>query len=142
LRLDQESRYSPLLVYGFRILRLSVSGHIGRFMPEPSLSRCSQVQSCALWRILETTRNLAAPLGVDEILQKTLSTALEVLNADRGSVFLFDPKSQELYLKVAAGLRSEEPGAGFESVVDSSTSPAIRFPIDRGLPVKRPRSAG
>jgi phosphoserine phosphatase RsbU/P len=102
-------------------------------MLEPSLSRCTQLQSCALWRILDTTRNLAAPLGVDEILQKTLTTALQVLNADRGSVFLFDPKSNELYIKVAAGLHEEGLGAGFETVADSASSPVIRFPVDKGI---------
>jgi phosphoserine phosphatase RsbU/P len=93
-------------------------------MHESGLSRCSQLDSCALWRILDTTRHLAAPLGVDEILHKTIASALEVLNAERGSVFLYDSKTNELFTKVTTG---EGPDG------DATTNHVIRFPADRGI---------
>ncbi len=102
-------------------------------MDEPSLSRCPQLQSCALWRILDTTRNLAAPIGMDEILQKALSAALQVLNADRGSVFLYDPETSELYIKVSAGLGEDPLMNGLEGSVDPASLPVIRFPADKGI---------
>jgi phosphoserine phosphatase RsbU/P len=102
-------------------------------MSEPSLSRCSQLQSCALWRILDTTRHLAAPMGVDEILKKTLAAALQVLNADRGSVFLYDPRAGELYIKVAAGNRAQEAADVPGAFADPESAPMIRFPADRGI---------
>ena len=88
-------------------------------MPDPAISRCSHLQSCALWRILDTTRHLAAPLGVDEILLKTLKAATQVLDADRGSVLLYDPATGELYMKVSAE--------------ESALERFIRFPADKGI---------
>jgi sigma-B regulation protein RsbU (phosphoserine phosphatase) len=106
-------------------------------MSEIGLSRCSQLESCVLWRILDATRHLAAPMGVDEILQKTIASALQFFDADRSSVFLYDAKTNELYIKVAASSIENDPGAG---ISDDSKNPdgrslsrIVRFPADRGI---------
>jgi hypothetical protein len=72
-------------------LRGRVSGKTGRRrMSEIGLSRCSQLESCVLWRILDATRLLAAPMGVDEILQKTIASALQFFDAERRGCLAFE----------------------------------------------------
>lgn len=106
-------------------------------MSEIGLSRCSQLESCVLWRILDATRHLAAPMGVDEILQKTIASALQFFDADRSSVFLYDAKTNELYIKVATSSIENDRGAGIsdDSNNPDSRSPSriVRFPADRGI---------
>jgi phosphoserine phosphatase RsbU/P len=106
-------------------------------MHNAGLSRCEQLESCGLWRILDATRHLASPISVDEILQKTIASALQVLDADRASVFLYDAKTAELYIKVATSF----PTSGYSEigVDDLSHSPGqalphiIRFAADKGI---------
>lgn len=106
-------------------------------MEAAGLSRCPQLDACALWRILDTTRHLAAPMGMDEILQKTLASALQVLDADRGSVFLYNPKTNELYAKVATGLPGtgppEKPAADPQHPDTPLASQGIRLSADTGI---------
>jgi hypothetical protein len=45
------------------------------------LTRCDEFRSCVLWRVLDATRHLAAPLDMDEILRKTIASSLQVLDA-------------------------------------------------------------
>ncbi len=44
--------------------------------------------TAALWQILEVTRKLAAPFDLDTMLAEVVNATREVLNADRGTVFL------------------------------------------------------
>jgi len=102
-----------------------------------ALSRCSELESCALWRILETTRHLATPMGVEDILHKTIASALLVLDAERGSVFLYDSKANELYTKVSTGsLEAQEScvsTAEWPGPNQSGISHDIRFPANKGI---------
>ncbi len=104
-------------------------------MCDTGLSRCSQLESCALWRILDTTRHLAAPVGVDEILQKTIDSALQVLDADRASVFLYDFKTNELYIKVSASLPQTATNGSPSDSGPAKLYPSqvIRFSADKGI---------
>ena len=58
--------------------------------------------------ILGVTSALAAPFDLMTMLAEVVSAAKQVLNADRGSVWLYDPAADELVLEVATGIR---PGA-------------------------------
>ncbi len=90
-----------------------------------------------MWRILNATRHLASPIGVDEILQKTIDSALQVFDADRGSVFLFDAKTNELYIRVATSSTEaaeaddtrDAPVRTHEPVLEQ----VVRFSADRGI---------
>ncbi len=73
------------------------------------------IGTAALERILEVTRRLATPFDLTTMLAQVIDAARAVLRADRGTVFLYDAGSHELYSTVATG-------------VDS-----IRFPADRGI---------
>ncbi|MEX2671328.1 MAG: GAF domain-containing SpoIIE family protein phosphatase [Phycisphaeraceae bacterium] len=77
--------------------------------------RALELDSAALERILDVTRQLSAPIELNTILTAVLEAACEVLDAERGTVFLYDAEHDELCSKVATG-------AG-----------EIRFPADRGI---------
>ncbi|HEU5180223.1 MAG TPA: GAF domain-containing SpoIIE family protein phosphatase [Candidatus Polarisedimenticolia bacterium] len=69
----------------------------------------------AMERILSVTRELARPLDLNTTLSHVIDAARAVLDADRGSVFLYDPKTHELTTTVATGVT------------------ALRFPANRGI---------
>ncbi len=69
----------------------------------------------ALHQILEVTRKLAAPFDLDTMLEEVVDASREVLNADRGTVFLYDSAADELVVRVGTGLDS------------------IRIPADKGI---------
>lgn len=69
----------------------------------------------ALRQILEVTRKLAAPFDLDTMLSEVVDASREVLNADRGTVFLYDVSADELVVRVGTGLES------------------IRIPADKGI---------
>lgn len=77
------------------------------------------LDAAALRHILEVTRSLALPLGLDEMLGRVIGAGREALRADRGSVFLYDAATDSYAVSVATGL-----AGGRESV---------RIPGDRGI---------
>ncbi len=71
--------------------------------------------SHGLWRVLDVTRQLSAPVDLDTMLSQVIDAAREVLSADRGTVYLYDAETDELFIKVATGIGG------------------VRFPADRGI---------
>jgi phosphoserine phosphatase len=69
----------------------------------------------ALHQILAVTRKLAAPFDLDTMLEEVVDASRQVLNADRGTVFLYDSACDELVVRVGTGLES------------------IRIPADKGI---------
>jgi phosphoserine phosphatase len=69
----------------------------------------------ALRSVLEVTRKLSAPFDLDTMLTEVVDAAREVLDAERGTVFLYDESSNELVVRVATKLGS------------------IRIPADKGI---------
>ena len=69
----------------------------------------------ALRQILEVTRKLAAPFDLDTMLGEVVNASREVLNADRGTVFLYDEAKDELVVRVGTDLDQ------------------IRIPADKGI---------
>jgi len=79
------------------------------------------------------TRHLAGPVSLEQILENVIDSALQVLDAERGTVFLYDPKTNELYTKVSTGAAATgQPGDG-PGVEPPSISHDIRIPADRGI---------
>jgi len=68
-----------------------------------------------LRKILEVTRKLAAPFDLDTMLTEVVNASREVLNADRGTVFLYDEATDELVVRVGTELEH------------------IRIPSDKGI---------
>jgi len=69
----------------------------------------------ALRQILEVTRKLAAPFDLDTMLAEVVDASREILNADRGTVFLYDEETDELVVRVGTDLDH------------------IRIPADKGI---------
>ena len=64
----------------------------------------SQLETRALNQILEVTRKLAAPFDLDTMLSEVVNAARSILDAERGTVFLYDEEADELVVKVATKL--------------------------------------
>jgi phosphoserine phosphatase len=75
----------------------------------------AQLEAQALNQILEVTRKLAAPFDLDTMLSEVVDAARTILDADRGTVFLYDEENDELVVKVATELGT------------------IRIPADKGI---------
>ena len=60
----------------------------------------------ALRQILEVTRKLAAPFDLDTMLNEVVAASLNILDAERGTVFLYDQDTNELVVRVATGVGS------------------------------------
>ena len=75
----------------------------------------TRLQAEELQQILEVTRKLAAPFDLQTMLSEVVDSARTVLQADRGSVFLYDAEADQLELTVATGM---DP---------------IRLPADQGI---------
>ncbi|MFP4053579.1 MAG: PP2C family protein-serine/threonine phosphatase [Phycisphaerae bacterium] len=68
-----------------------------------------------LQQVLEITRTLAVEMDHDALLRLIIDRSVELLDAERGSLFLYDRDNDELYSTVATGTGE------------------IRFPADRGI---------
>ena len=68
-----------------------------------------------LERILEVTRELARPLDLQTMLERVIDEGRTVLRAERGTVFLYDSETDELFSTVATG------------------TDTFRIPADRGI---------
>ena len=67
--------------------------------------------------LLEISISIVAEIHLDPLLLKIMSAATSLLDADRGTLFLHDAASHELFSRVAGGIAGEE----------------IRFPADAGI---------
>ena len=72
-------------------------------------------EAVALRRVLEVTRKLAAPFDLDTMLAEVVDASRKILDADRGTVFLYDEETNELVVRVATELGN------------------IRIPADKGI---------
>ena len=68
-----------------------------------------------LQKVLDITRMMAATVDLGDLLQLVIDRSMELLDAERASVFLYEEQTNELVSIIAAG------------------SDEIRFPADRGL---------
>ena len=68
-------------------------------------------------QILEITNAISSELHLDDLLGKIIGAASDILNAERSSLFFYDPATDELCSRVAEGLTTKE----------------IRFPANAGL---------
>jgi phosphoserine phosphatase len=73
------------------------------------------LRTAELEQILEVTRKLAAPFDLTTMLSEVVDSARTVLQADRGTVFLYDKKADELEMKVGTDMDT------------------IRFPATQGI---------
>ncbi len=67
--------------------------------------------------LLEVVSSIASEIVLQPLLQKIMDAATQLLDAERGSLFLYDPAGRELYSRVAGGASTGE----------------IRFPSNAGI---------
>jgi len=67
--------------------------------------------------LLEVVSSIASEIRLEPLLAKILAAAIQLLDSDRGTLFLYDPKRHELFSRVADGIESSE----------------IRFPANAGI---------
>ncbi len=89
---------------------------VGMCFLEAPQEQSLQLDNRSLLRILNVTRQLGAPIDLEAMLNQVVEATLEVLEADRATVFLYEPATNELYSKVATG-----------------AGRIIRFPADQGI---------
>ncbi len=84
------------------------------------LSRCrqhSRTEVEKMSRLVDAARHLNSTLDLSEVLDRILATALQLVNGDRGTVYLIDEKRQELWSRVLTGSQRLE----------------IRLPFGKGI---------
>ena len=64
----------------------------------------NRVQLTELQTLFEVSKSLSTEANLDHILRTTLDSALNVVNAKRGSIVLMDDKTNEMSIRVARGL--------------------------------------
>lgn len=79
------------------------------------MANCLETEECGLFRILNVLHRLSHNFVLIEVLEKVIEAAQNVLDADRGTVFLYDARQDELYSRVASG------------------EGEIRFPVSAGI---------
>lgn len=67
--------------------------------------------------LLEVSISIVSEIHLDPLLEKIMAAATTLLGADRGTLFLYDATTEELYSRVAGGITAE----------------GIRFPANAGL---------
>src|SRR5262245_55481827 len=69
-----------------------------------------------LTSLLEVSRVLGGTTELEPLLAAIGASCLQVLDAERSTIFLYDPTNDELYSRIGTGLGN-----------------VIRFPADRGI---------
>lgn len=92
----------PTTVRNTRLVAGTVVEYHGGAMQAPTPPR--SLASSDLETILAVTRALAAPFDLKSMLTAVVDAAKQVLDAERGSVWLYEAGTDELLLEVATGL--------------------------------------
>lgn len=96
-------------------------------------------------KILEVANSISSELELDVLLQKIIATVTNLLSAERASLFLYDPSTDELWSRVSQGAITQEirisattglAGACFESgdvlnISDPYSDPRFNREIDQ-----------
>ena len=77
-----------------------------------TIARDRQLSAQDLEAILAVTSALAAPFDLMTMLAEVVAAAKQVLDAERGSVWLYDAAADELVLEVATGIKPIRVAAG------------------------------
>jgi adenylate cyclase len=96
--------------------------------------------------LLDVVSSITSEILLDPLLEKILAAATQLLGADRGSLFLHDPSSDELWSRVAEGEAAREirfpAGAGIAgecftrgtriNIEDAYSDPRFNPDVDKG----------
>ena len=93
---------------GDRRLAEATAPHIAELAVHVGLATPKEGGARSPLRLIEPAAIADDISGRDVILSKILGVAVDVLDADRGSIFLYDPLTEELYARHAEGLGARE----------------------------------
>ena len=79
--------------------------------------RATEAMALDLRRLMEVSASIASEVRLDVLLRKVVEAASRFLQADRGALFLHDPRTDQLWSMVAEGVDTRE----------------IRLPVSSGL---------
>ncbi|MHC4275695.1 MAG: PP2C family protein-serine/threonine phosphatase [Planctomycetota bacterium] len=101
--------------------------------PKPliAIERRDELDREALQRVLDVARRLSASSDLTEILAVILDALRDTLDAERATVFEYDPQRNELFSTVAHGLAGS--AAAGKAAAPAEPDTAIRMPADAGL---------
>ena len=77
--------------------------------------RSDQAKLADLQKVLAITRTMAAAIDLNDLLALVIERSMELLDAERATLFLYDPARKELVSRIAAG------------------ADEIRIPADKGI---------
>ncbi|MEM7465677.1 MAG: GAF domain-containing protein [Pseudomonadota bacterium] len=91
--------------------------HIAGAIENAQLSERQRINAHEESRFHEVSQAISSELDIDVLLKKIMSIATELLDAERSTLFLYDPRTNELWSRVAEGIDEKE----------------IRFPANAGI---------
>lgn len=95
-------------------LSLQASAALGNAQLHESLERVQREEAL----LLEVGSAIASEIHINPLLEMIVDAATRLLDAERGSLFLYDPRRHELYSRVAGGV----VGGAIRIAVDSGLS--------------------
>ena len=78
-----------------------------------------------LWKILSVTKQLCAAADLDAMLERVINLARDVLDAERGTVFLYEMSTDSLVSRVATGNKEIRVPQGVGIVGECATTQKI-----------------
>ncbi|MGD9601477.1 MAG: GAF domain-containing protein [Gammaproteobacteria bacterium] len=123
----EDGQFSPLDVVFLR----AFTTYMASAIENAQLSERARDATREEAQLMEVTRVISSELDIDRLLRKIMNIATELLEAERSTLFVHDPSSDELWSRVAQGLAAREiripSGVGIAGEVFTSRQ-AINIP--------------
>ncbi|MCI0477687.1 MAG: GAF domain-containing protein [Anaerolineales bacterium] len=124
--------YSPVLTAEDLQLATAFCASAAIVIHNARLCKVMKRRAQHLEHLIEINRHLSTSLHLDDVLQSVMTTAVELLHCESGSLLLVDPETDELIFKVVVGPASARlqgtrlpPGVGVVGSVIKEGKPLI-----------------
>lgn len=97
-----------------KALSLQASAALGNAQLHENFERAQREEAL----LLEVGSAIASEIHINPLLEMIVDASTRLLDAERGSLFLYDPRRRELYSRVAGGV----VGGAIRIAVDSGLS--------------------
>ncbi|MBT6307211.1 MAG: GAF domain-containing protein [Rhodospirillaceae bacterium] len=122
MRLRSEGDYTTKVNVKY-IERNDEIGDIARSMEADQKNRQDEA------KLLETTSAIASQLNLDSLLKQIMDASSDLLNAERSTLFLYDPEKNVLWSRIAQGIADMtielQSGEGIAGIVFQTGQPEI-----------------
>jgi len=124
-----QRRSAPSYEVAVRPLDRAEHEELRRALGNPARSRRKASALLSRFLLAEVVNSVLTALSLDELLERLISLAAARLDAERGTIFLYDGTSDELYSRIALGSEIAEiripQRSGIAGAVFQSREPAI-----------------